>query len=228
VYSQNIALRLTEVIAKIENCRQKNQIARPVRLLAVSKKHPFEAIKAAYTAGQRHFGESYLSEALEKITQSDLSDICWHFIGPVQSNKTGAIALHFDWVESVDRIKIIRRLNDQRPDNLTPLNVCIQVNAFAEQSKSGASPEELPLLADTIHQSPNLRLRGLMAIPPRSDDYDKQNAQFKVLYSLFQSLKQDFPDIDTLSIGMSGDLEAAILNGSDQVRIGTAIFGKRT
>jgi PLP dependent protein len=228
VYSQNIALRLTEVIAKIENCCQKNDIERPVRLLAVSKKHPVEAIEAAYHAGQRHFGESYLNEALEKISQTTHPDIFWHFIGPIQSNKTSSIASHFDWVESVDRIKVVDRLNAQRPENLEPLNVCIQVNAFSEPSKSGVEPEEIGSLASAINQAPRLHLRGLMAIPPKSNDHKTQIEQFKVISSLYHNLKKQYTQLDTLSIGMSGDLDAAILCGSDQVRVGTAIFGQRS
>jgi PLP dependent protein len=227
VYSQNIALRLTEVIAKIENCRQKNHIERPVRLLAVSKKHGFDAIEAAYHAGQRHFGESYVAEALDKVNQLNHLDICWHFIGPIQSNKTCAIAAHFDWVESVDRVKIIERLSTQRSAHLPPLNVCIQINAFAEATKSGAQPDQLHELATAVIQSHNLRLRGIMAIPPKANDSKKQSEQFKVISDLYLNLKNTFADLDTLSIGMSGDLEAAIAQGSDQVRVGTTIFGQR-
>lgn len=195
-----------------------------VQLLAVSKTFGTDAIRAAVAAGQRAFGESYVQEALVKITAlADLS-LSWHFIGPVQRNKTRALAEHFDWVQSVDRAVIAQRLNDARPATLPPLNVCLQVNISGEASKSGVMPAELPALAQAVAQLPRLRLRGLMAIPEAGVDPDLQHAQFRRLRQLCDDL--DMP-LDTLSMGMSDDLEAAIAEGATMVRVGSAIFGRR-
>lgn len=195
-----------------------------VQLLAVSKTFGADAIRAAVAAGQRAFGESYVQEALVKITAlADLS-LSWHFIGPVQRNKTRALAEHFDWVQSVDRAVIAQRLNDARPATLPPLNVCLQVNISGEASKSGVMPAELPALAQAVAQLPRLRLRGLMAIPEAGVDPDLQHAQFRRLRQLCDDL--DMP-LDTLSMGMSDDLEAAIAEGATMVRVGSAIFGRR-
>lgn len=195
-----------------------------VELLAVSKTFGADAIRAAAAAGQRAFGESYVQEALVKITAlADLS-LSWHFIGPVQRNKTRALAEHFDWVQSVDRAVIAQRLNDARPATLPPLNVCLQVNISGEASKSGVMPAELPALAQAVAQLPRLRLRGLMAIPEAGVDPDLQHAQFRRLRQLCDDL--DMP-LDTLSMGMSDDLEAAIAEGATMVRVGSAIFGRR-
>lgn len=195
-----------------------------VQLLAVSKTFGADAIRAAAAAGQRAFGESYVQEALVKITAlADLS-LSWHFIGPVQRNKTRALAEHFDWVQSVDRAVIAQRLNDARPVTLPPLNVCLQVNISGEASKSGVMPAELPALAQAVAQLPRLRLRGLMAIPEAGVDPDLQHAQFRRLRQLCDDL--DMP-LDTLSMGMSDDLEAAIAEGATMVRVGSAIFGRR-
>lgn len=195
-----------------------------VHLLAVSKTQPAEAIRQACQAGLHDFGENYLQEALEK--QADLADLplTWHFIGPTQSNKTKSIAEHFDWVHSVDRLKIAQRLSDQRPESLPPLNICLQVNVSGEASKSGCEPQDVPELAQAIAALPRLRLRGLMAIPEPTDDPTEQRAAFARLRHLQAELQMD---LDTLSMGMSQDLEAAIAEGATWVRIGTALFGAR-
>ncbi|WP_336332748.1 YggS family pyridoxal phosphate-dependent enzyme [Pseudomonas putida] len=195
-----------------------------VQLLAVSKTKPAGAIREIHAAGVRDVGENYLQEALTK--QQQLSDLplIWHFIGPIQSNKTKAIAEHFDWVHSVDRLKIAQRLSEQRPAELAPLNICLQVNVSAEDSKSGCAPADLPALAKAVAALPNLRLRGLMAIPEPSDDRAAQEAAFATLRQLQEGLGLG---LDTLSMGMSHDLEAAIAQGATWVRIGTALFGAR-
>ncbi|MEE5130098.1 YggS family pyridoxal phosphate-dependent enzyme [Pseudomonas alliivorans] len=195
-----------------------------VGLLAVSKTKPSSALREAYAAGLRDFGENYLQEALGK--QAELADLplCWHFIGPIQSNKTRAIAENFAWVHSVDRLKIAQRLSEQRPEGLEPLNICIQVNVSGEASKSGCTPEDLPALAAAISALPRLKLRGLMAIPEPTEDQAKQAAAFAAVRTLQDHL--DLP-LDTLSMGMSHDLEAAIAQGATWVRIGTALFGAR-
>ncbi|NBB10600.1 YggS family pyridoxal phosphate-dependent enzyme [Pseudomonas sp. SLFW] len=211
-----------------ERIRHAAQVAQrdpsSVRLLAVSKTKPASDLREAYDAGLRDFGENYLQEALGK--QTELSDLplIWHFIGPIQSNKTRAIAEHFDWVHSVDRLKIAQRLSEQRPTELPPLNLCIQVNVSGEASKSGCTPEDLPALAHAISALPNLRLRGLMAIPEPTENSDEQNAAFATVRNLQDQL--NLP-LDTLSMGMSHDLEAAIAQGATWVRIGTALFGAR-
>ena len=195
-----------------------------IGLLAVSKTKPAAAVREAYAAGIRDFGENYLQEALEK--QAELSELplIWHFIGPIQSNKTKPIAEHFAWVHSVDRLKIAQRLSEQRPTGLPPLNICLQVNISAEDSKSGCAPAELAALALAVSQLPNLRLRGLMAIPEPTDDVAAQRAAFARLRELRDGLPLT---LDTLSMGMSHDLDAAIAEGATWVRIGTALFGAR-
>ncbi|WP_207937376.1 YggS family pyridoxal phosphate-dependent enzyme [Pseudomonas sp. 51_B] len=195
-----------------------------VQLLAVSKTKPAAAIREIHAAGVRDVGENYLQEALAK--QAELRDLplIWHFIGPIQSNKTKAIAEHFDWVHSVDRLKIAQRLSEQRPAGLAPLNICLQVNVSGEDSKSGCAPADLPALAKAVAALPNLRLRGLMAIPEPSEDRTIQEAAFASLRQLQQGLDLG---LDTLSMGMSHDLEAAIAQGATWVRIGTALFGAR-
>ena len=195
-----------------------------VELLAVSKTFDVDAIRAAAAAGQLAFGESYVQEALDKIAAlADLS-LTWHFIGPLQRNKTRAVAEHFDWVHGVDRAIIAQRLNDARPAARPPLNVCVQVNVSGEASKSGVAPADLPALVQTVAQLPRLRLRGLMAIPALSKSADQQHAQFRLLRQLRDGL--DVP-LDTLSMGMSDDMEAAIAEGATIVRVGSAIFGRR-
>ncbi|MES2499261.1 MAG: YggS family pyridoxal phosphate-dependent enzyme [Pseudomonadota bacterium] len=198
-----------------------------VQLLAVSKAQPAEKLRSAYLAGQRAFGENYVQEAIVK--QQQLSDLVieWHFIGPIQSNKTQLIAQHFDWVHSVDRLKIAERLSSARSDLLAPLNVCIQINSSQESTKSGADLSETIALANAINTLPNLKLRGLMAIPAPAKDYATQRAQFKIVHDAFQALQQHGFDLDALSIGMSEDYVAAIHEGATIVRIGSALFGAR-
>ena len=198
--------------------------ASSIHLLAVSKTKPAQAVREAYAAGMRDFGENYLQEALGK--QADLTDLplSWHFIGPIQSNKTRAIAENFAWVHSVDRLKIAQRLSEQRPADLPPLNICIQVNVSGEASKSGCTPADLPALATAISALPRLKLRGLMAIPEPTEDRAEQDAAFATVRDLQASL--NLP-LDTLSMGMSHDLESAIAQGATWVRIGTALFGAR-
>ncbi|WP_339882704.1 YggS family pyridoxal phosphate-dependent enzyme [Vreelandella maris] len=200
------------------------------RLLAVSKTKPAAMIRQVWQLGQREFGENYLQEALEKQTElADLDDIVWHFIGPLQSNKTRAIAEHFDWVHSVDRLKIAKRLSEQRPTHLAPLNICLQVNISREESKAGVLPEELEGLAKEVATLPNLHLRGLMAIPAPAQGVDAQRQPLAALREALTSLQSSLPNapLDTLSMGMSDDLEAAVLEGATLVRLGTAIFGAR-
>ncbi|REJ68699.1 MAG: YggS family pyridoxal phosphate-dependent enzyme [Proteobacteria bacterium] len=198
-----------------------------VKLIAVSKTKPAEAIKAVYDSGQRDFGENYVSEAVEKMSVLKPLDICWHFLGPLQSNKTRLVATHFDWIHSVDRAKIAKRLNEQRPDELPPLNVCLQVNIPAEPTKSGVSSEaELLDLALAVSEMDRLALRGIMAIPAPASDPEQQRAQFKSIAQLLSI--PDLPSqITELSMGMSGDMESAVAEGATMVRIGTDIFGAR-
>lgn len=199
-----------------------------VQLIAVSKTQPAEALAAAYAWGQRAFGENYLQEALDKqMLLVDLSDIEWHFIGPIQSNKTRPIATHFSWVHSVDRLKIAQRLSEQRPQHLPPLNICVQVNIDDEATKSGVSLAELPPLVAAISQLPRLRLRGLMGIPAATNHSALQRAAFAKLRNAFESLNGQGYCLDCLSMGMSGDMEAAIAEGATFVRVGTDIFGAR-
>ncbi len=202
--------------------------ATSVALLAVSKTQGPEKVREAYAAGQRDFGENYVQEALSKIGALPLPGLCWHFIGPIQSNKTREIAEHFQWVHSVDRLKIAQRLSAQRPASLGPLNICIQVNISGEDSKSGVALAEAADLCEAIQGLDNICLRGLMAIPAPSDDAEKQRLTFRPLAQLLQRLAAQYPQMDTLSIGMSGDYVAAIAEGSTIVRIGTAIFGARS
>ena len=198
-----------------------------VQLLAVSKTRPIEDLLEAQHAGQTAFGENYLQDALPKIAALTNPRPQWHFIGPIQSNKTRDIAEHFDWVHSIDRLKIARRLSKQRPENMPPLSICLQVNIDNEASKSGVLPDEVLALATEIQQLPNLRLRGLMAIPSATTDFEQQRRPFHHLRELYEQLQQQGIPLDTLSMGMSNDLEAAIAEGSTMVRIGTAIFGQR-
>lgn len=199
-----------------------------VQLLAVSKTFPADAIREAVAAGQTAFGENYLQEAEAKIAALAGAGLEWHFIGPIQSNKTRPLATHFDWVHTVERLKIAQRLSEQRPSDLSPLNVCLQVNISGEASKSGVSPAELPELARQVAALPHIRLRGLMAIPEPETDASKQRAAFAQVRALFDQLKGDGYALDTLSMGMSGDMAAAIAEGATIVRIGSAIFGDRT
>ena len=220
-----IADNISQVSARIAAAaRQAQREPSQVGLLAVSKTKPATAIREAFAAGVRDFGENYLQEALSK--QEELVDLplIWHFIGPIQSNKTRAIAEHFAWVHSVDRLKIAQRLSEQRPSTLAPLNVCIQVNVSGEASKSGCAPDDVHTLATAIAALPNLHVRGLMAIPEPTDDPVAQDAAFARVRTLQHDLQLP---LDTLSMGMSHDLEAAIAQGATWVRIGTALFGAR-
>ncbi|MGH8456014.1 MAG: YggS family pyridoxal phosphate-dependent enzyme [Stenotrophobium sp.] len=210
-----------------EACKTCGRGLETVRLLAVSKNFRVDAVMQAIAAGQREFGENYLQEALEKIAQIPRAGIQWHFIGPIQSNKTRAIAENFDWAQSVDRLRIARRLSEQRPEHLPPLNVCVQVNVSAESSKSGCAAADAPDLCHAVAQLPRLKLRGLMAIPAPITDTAEARRTFGALHALYEKIRQSGLEIDTLSAGMSDDLEAAIAKGSTLVRIGTAIFGKR-
>lgn len=198
-----------------------------IQLLAVSKKHSVESIQSAYESGQKAFGENYVQEMIEKANQLKELKIEWHYIGPLQSNKTRVIAEIASWVHTIDRLKIAQRLNNQRPDNLPPLSVCMQVNINGETTKSGVPPEELETIAKEISQLPKLKLRGLMSIPAPEKDLKKQRAIFSQVAKLQNQLNQQGYQLDTLSMGMTGDMEAAIAEGATIVRIGTAIFGAR-
>lgn len=216
---------VSRIIAQAALAAQRR--AEEIALLAVSKTFPAAAVREASRAGQRAFGESYVQEALDKI--GELRDLAleWHFIGPIQSNKTRAIAENFAWAHSVDRLKIAERLSAQRPQHLPPLNVCIQVNVSGEDSKSGVAPGEVLGLAQAVARLPHLRLRGLMAIPAPADDMGGQRKPFAQLRELMAQLNAHGLNLDTLSMGMSHDLEAAVLEGATIVRVGTAIFGER-
>ena len=223
----SISNRLQDILATIQSAKLATQRTQSVNLLAVSKAQSALAIREAYAAGQKLFGENYLQEALDK--QSQLADLAieWHFIGPIQSNKTQLIAQHFDWVHSVDRLKVAQRLNDARPATLAPLQVCIQVNISNEESKSGVTQQELETLAKAISLMPQLKLRGLMAIPEPSTDNNKQRLQFKQVRECYDTLLAKGFSLDTLSIGMSDDYPIAIEEGATIVRIGSALFGAR-
>jgi pyridoxal phosphate enzyme (YggS family) len=199
-----------------------------VNLLAVSKTCSADAIRSIAAAGQRQFGESYLNEALPKIEALADIDIEWHFIGPIQSNKTRGIAEHFDWVHGIDRLRIAQRLGEQRPAGFPPLQVCIQLNISGEATKAGISPAEAPTLANAVAQIPGLKLRGLMAIPAPSDDPTLARIAFRQLREISAELQDHGLALDTLSMGMSSDLEAAIAEGATLVRVGSAIFGERS
>ena len=208
-------------------CREASRPAESVRLLAVSKRHPPDAVRALHALGQRAFGENYVDEGVAKQQELDDLPLEWHYIGPIQSNKTRLIAAHFDWVHSVDRAKIVRRLDDQRPAERGPLNALIQVDLDDEEQKAGCAPGEIAGLADRIAECEHLKLRGLMAIPAPREDYDEQREVFARLRGLFETLKESHPEVDTISAGMTADLEAAIAEGSTMIRIGTALFGPR-
>ena len=226
----HIAENLQAVHARIERAANAaGRSSESIHLLAVSKTFPAEDVRAAFDAGQRAFGENYVQEGLAKIEALiDLrAHIEWHFIGPLQSNKTRPVAEHFDWVHSVDRLKIAQRLSEQRPDAMPPLNVCLQVNVSGEASKSGVTLEEAPTLARAIAALPRLRVRGLMSIPEPVDSLQAQREPHRTLRTLFDTLRAEGLALDTMSMGMSSDLEAAVLEGATIVRIGTAIFGKR-
>ncbi len=210
-------------------CTRAGRRPESVRLVAVSKTFPAEAIREALAAGQRAFGENYVQEALDKIAALRGASPApeWHFIGPLQSNKTRPVAQAFDWVHSIEREKIALRLSEQRDERAAPLQVCLQVNVSGESSKSGVAPEKLRALADSVVKLPRLKLRGLMAVPEPTPDQDLQRRRFAQLRGLLEELNRAGFALDTLSMGMSGDLEAAIAEGSTLVRVGTAIFGER-
>jgi len=233
--------RIRDRLRELE--RQNQRPDGSVLLLAVSKTHPVSSIHQAWLAGARDFGENYVQEALDKMQAlqneadtgdtggaagtSEMTDIRWHFIGPLQSNKTRDVSAHFDWVHSIDRLKTARRLSEQRPAHLPPLNVCIQVNISGEDSKSGVALEDAAELCAAVAELPGLTLRGLMAIPAPQSNHEQQRAVYHPLSRLFTELQQQHGSMDTLSIGMSDDLEAAVAEGATIVRIGTAIFGPR-
>ncbi|WP_455210817.1 YggS family pyridoxal phosphate-dependent enzyme [Kaarinaea lacus] len=224
----SIASRVQQVRSQIrEAALAGGRHADDIILLAVSKNHDIAQIEQAFAAGCRHFGESYVQEALVKIEQLAGLDIVWHFIGPIQSNKTQAIAGHFQWVHSVERVKIAQRLNEQRPQGWPPLNVCIQVNLSGEASKSGILAEQAPELAAQIQHFGNLRLRGLMTIARREAGEEELRHTFAQLRTMLQELNSSGMSLDTLSMGMSGDLRTAIEEGATIVRVGTGIFGPR-
>ncbi len=218
--------KLNAVRSRIRQCElETGRCPGAVQLLAVSKTRPAVDLALAYQYGQRHFGESYLQEALMKQQALSAFDICWHFIGPIQSNKTKPIATAFDWVHSVDRLKIAKRLSEQRPDHLAPLNICLQVNISNESSKSGIKLTELAEMIAEVKTLPRIALRGVMAIPQPESDYQRQRQPYRQLYQVIKQL--DCSGLDCFSFGMSGDLKAAIAEGATIVRIGTALFGRR-
>lgn len=221
-----ITERIKAIRSQIENyCQDCNRNPETVLLLAVSKTKPAADIAAAYQAGLRHFGENYCQEALLKQQALGAYNITWHFIGPIQSNKTNKIAQHFSWVHSVDSLRIATRLSEQRPANLPLLNICLQVNVSGEKSKSGISLDELPELCSAVAALPRLNLRGVMAVPAPLEDYEQQRLPYKALVQAVIELNR--PELNTFSFGMTGDLKAAICEGSTIVRIGTALFGSR-
>lgn len=227
--ARNIAENIIQIQQNIaEYARKYHRSPESIQLLAVSKTKSADQITLAYEAGQKDFGESYLQEALDKIEQLQSHDINWHFIGAIQSNKTRDIAQYFDWVHSVDRLKIARRLSEQRPADKPPLNICLQVNISEEDSKAGLTLDALTDTALAIQALPHIRLRGLMAIPARADTLSQQRQIFSQLRLALESLNQYGLKLDTLSMGMSNDMEAAIAEGATIVRIGTAIFGARS
>ncbi len=225
---QNIEKNLARINHQIEQTAANfDRETDNISLLAVSKRKLASDIRSAYKYGQRDFGENFLQEAQGKIQELADLDIVWHFIGPVQSNKTKALAELFDWVHCVDRLKIAQRLSNQRPESMPPLNICIQVNIDLEASKAGVAPNDITALAESIRHLPQIRLRGLMAIPAQRNDFESQREPFAKLKQALQDLQQHGLDCDTLSMGMSHDMQAAIAEGATLVRIGTAIFGER-
>ena len=223
--TENIALVRSRIAAAAQAC---GRSAEQVGLLAVSKTHPASVIEEAWRAGLHDMGENYLQEALEKQAQLSHLPLTWHFLGNIQSNKSRQVAEHFDWVHAVDRLRIASRLSAQRPAGRGPLNICLQVNISGEESKSGCTPAELPELALAVEQLENVRLRGLMVIPQPSDDFEEQRAAFRQTRLLLEQVNGQLQTpMDCLSMGMSGDLEAAVAEGATWVRIGTAIFGAR-
>ena len=227
--SHTIAENIFQIQHQLDDfCRRYGRQRDGLQLLAVSKGHSIEAIRTAYNTGLRAFGESYLQEALPKIRALSDLQIQWHFIGSIQSNKTRDIANHFDWVHSIDRLKIAQRLSEQRPADKPPLQVCVQINIDHETSKSGIAISALAHLANQINQLPGLKLRGLMALPLVTEDFEQQRRAFHQIHQAFIECQNRGVMLDTLSMGMSNDMEAAIAEGSTLLRIGTALFGIRT
>ena len=225
----NIEKNLNRIRARIVQAAQAcDRDPDSILLLAVSKRKPATDIRCAWELGQKDFGENYLQEAQQKMRELEDLDVCWHFIGAIQSNKTRNIAEAFDWAHCIDRVKIARRLSDQRPAGMKPLDVCIQVNIDHEDSKAGIDLDQLPGLAREICDLPGIRLRGLMSIPAPRETFDEQRIAFARLAKALSALRQQGIDCDTLSMGMTQDMDAAIAEGSTLVRIGTAIFGERT
>lgn len=219
---------LNQVRERLQNAaRVAGREPSEIKLLAVSKRHSVAAIEAVAEAGQQDFGENFVAEGLGKIAALAGRDLCWHFIGAIQSNKTRDIAAHYDWVHTVDRLKIARRLSEQRPEDCPPLEVCLQVNVDDEPQKAGVRPAEVAELAEQVARLPGLRLRGLMCLPRVRTDPEAQREPFAALRQLLEALQQQHRTLDTLSMGMTGDLEAAVLEGATIVRVGTAIFGAR-
>ena len=224
-----ISANLQAVHARIAAAaRAAGRDEKDISLLAVSKTWPAGHVRDAAAAGQRAFGENYVQEGVAKVAELAPLGLEWHFIGPLQSNKTRPVAEHFDWVHSIERMKIAERLSEQRPAGVPPLNVCLQVNVSGEASKSGCAPAEAVALAKAIAALPNLRLRGLMCIPEPVEDVEAQRQPFRQLRELYEHLRGDGLPLDTLSMGMSHDIEAAIAEGATMVRVGTAIFGERS
>ena len=224
-----ISANLQAVHARIAAAaRAAGRDEKDISLLAVSKTWPAGHVREAAAAGQRAFGENYVQEGVAKVAELAPLGLEWHFIGPLQSNKTRPVAEHFDWVHSIERMKIAERLSEQRPAGVPPLNVCLQVNVSGEASKSGCAPAEAVALAKAIAALPNLRLRGLMCIPEPVEDVEAQRQPFRQLRELYEQLRGDGLPLDTLSMGMSHDIEAAIAEGATMVRVGTAIFGERS
>ena len=223
-----IADNIRQILERLHEFEHRyNRPENAVTLLAVSKKQPSSAVREAYEAGIRHFGENYLQEALDKMQDLDDLDIVWHFIGPIQSNKTRPIAADFDWVHSIDRVKIAERLSNQRAEDLPPLQVCLQFNVSGEASKSGFEHGELHAAAEAVSALPRVKLRGLMAIPAPASELASQRAAFAEVREAYDALNSAGFELDTLSMGMTNDLEAAVLEGATIVRIGTAVFGPR-
>ncbi|MFT7287687.1 MAG: pyridoxal phosphate enzyme (YggS family) [Halieaceae bacterium] len=228
MYTDPIPANIAKVLRELSTAAEKyRRDPASITLMAVSKTQPEGAVRAAAAAGLRHFGENYLQEAVGKIDACADLDLCWHYIGPIQSNKTRPIAEHFHWVHSVDREKVLRRLSEQRPAGLADLNICLQVNISGEDSKSGVDSSALEQLLAVADALPRLHLRGLMAIPAPQENFVEQKAACDQLAALFARAQQAYPSLDTLSMGMSADMEAAIAAGSTLLRIGTAIFGSR-
>jgi len=223
-----ISANLQAVLARIDAAARKfGRNPDDISLLAVSKTWPASDVRAAADAGQRAFGENYVQEGVDKTVVLAALALTWHFIGPLQSNKTRRVAETFDWVHSVERLKIAERLSEQRPDTLPPLQICLQINVSGEETKSGAALSELPQLARQVVQLPRLKLRGVMAIPAPLDEFDAQRQSFRRVREAYEQLRGEGLLLDTLSMGMTHDLEAAIAEGATLVRVGTAIFGER-